>query len=69
MACILTKVCVDRLEQQRLEQQERERQERERQERERQAAAGQETPGVLQMIAFNCNTLQPLQDYFIVPSF
>uniref|UniRef100_A0A3B5L0H5 Vasodilator stimulated phosphoprotein b n=1 Tax=Xiphophorus couchianus TaxID=32473 RepID=A0A3B5L0H5_9TELE len=58
-----------RLEQQRLEQQERERQERERQERERQAAAGQETPGVLQMIAFNCNTLQPLQDYFIVPSF
>lgn len=59
---------VRRLEQQRLEQQERDRQERERQERERQererlererqVAAGQETPGLVNITALNYNTVQ-----------
>lgn len=57
-----------RLEQQRLEQQDRERQERERQERERQererlererqAAAGQETPALVNITPLDINTLQ-----------
>lgn len=45
-----------RLEQQRLEQQER--QERERLERERQAAAGQETPALVNITPLDINTLQ-----------